>query len=84
MCLSTNLSDLHWVGPVNLHHLQTHPYSNADATSPLRRGNLPKRSFPYDNLGYGNSIAIPSAVHWKPDQMSYMVDFLDINNWNGT
>ena len=33
---------------------------------------------------YGNSSAIPFTVCQKPDQMSYMVDFLYINNWNHT
>ena len=50
----------------------------------MRKGNLPKRSFPDKNLWYGNSIAIPSAVHQKQDQMSYNIDFLGINNWNHT
>ena len=42
-------------------HLQVHP-SQTQMPFSMRKGNLPKRSFPYKNLGYGKSIAIPLAV----------------------
>ena len=35
-----------------------------------RKGNLAKRSFPYNNLGYGNSLAIPLAVNQKVGGLS--------------
>ena len=62
-------------------HLQAHT-SQMQMLFSMRKGNLPKRSFPDNNLRYGCSIAIPLAVHQKPNQMSYTVDFLGINNWN--
>ena len=64
-------------------HLQAY-VSQMQTPFSIRKGNLPKRSFPEKNLGYGSSIAIPLAVCQKPDQMPYTVDFLGINNWNHT
>ena len=63
--------------------LQVYP-SQMQMLFSMRKGNLSKRSFPYKILGYGDSIAISSAVCQKPDQLSHMVDFLDINNLNDT
>ena len=43
-------------------HLQAHP-SWMQTLLSMRKGNLLKRGFPYKNMGYANSIAIPLAVH---------------------
>ena len=64
-------------------HLQAYPSQNTDAIL-HEKGNPPIRSSPYNKLGHENSIAIPSAVYQKPDQMSHTIVFLDINNWNHT
>ena len=67
----------------SMHHIQAYP-SWMQMPFSMKEGNLPKRSFLYNNLGYGNSIAIALVVYQKPDQICYIVDFLDINNWNHT
>ena len=66
-----------------MHHLHAHP-SQTQMPFSMRKGNPSKRSFPYNNLGYGNNITIPLAVCQKPNQMFSTADFLDINNSNCT